>query len=92
VPADTPVTTPVVAFTVATAVLLLLQMPPATVELKVLVPATQIDWVPLNTPAFAGVVHPPATNIGFTSHVPAVLWLKITTPCCVPEATTPMPT
>ena len=51
VPADTPVTTPVVAFTVATAVLLLLQLPPDTVELKVLVPATQIDWVPLSVPA-----------------------------------------
>jgi hypothetical protein len=56
VPADTAVTTPVVAFTVATAVLLLLQLPPATVELNVLVPATQIDWVPLNTPAVGAAV------------------------------------
>jgi hypothetical protein len=56
VPADTAVTTPVVAFTVATAVLLLLQMPPATVELNVLVPATQIDCVPLNTPAVGAAV------------------------------------
>jgi hypothetical protein len=56
VPADTAVTTPVVAFTVATAVLLLLQLPPATVELRVLVPATQIDWVPLNTPAVGAAV------------------------------------
>jgi hypothetical protein len=56
VPADTAVTTPVVAFTVATAVLLLLQLPPASVELRVLVPATQIDWVPLNTPAVGAAV------------------------------------
>jgi len=32
VPAETAVTKPVVAFTVATAVLLLLQLPPITVE------------------------------------------------------------
>jgi hypothetical protein len=56
VPADTAVTTPVVAFTVATAVSLLLQLPPATVELNVLVPATQIDWVPLNTPVVGAAV------------------------------------
>jgi hypothetical protein len=56
VPADTAVTTPVVAFTVATAVSLLLQLPPATVELNVLVPATQIDWVPLNAPAVGAAV------------------------------------
>jgi hypothetical protein len=36
--------------------LLLLQLPPATVELKVLVPARQIDWVPLNTPAVGEAV------------------------------------
>jgi hypothetical protein len=42
VPEDTADTRPVFTFTDATAGLLLLQLPPATVELNVLVPATQI--------------------------------------------------
>jgi hypothetical protein len=55
-PAEEPITSPVDELTVATAGLLLLQLPPATVELNVLVPATQIDWVPLNTPAVGAAV------------------------------------
>ena len=55
-PADVPITSPVDELTVATAGLLLVQLPPATVELNVLVPATQIDCVPLSTPAVGEAV------------------------------------
>ena len=48
-PAVTPVTTPVLGFTVATAVLLLLHTPPAGVALKVVVPPTIVPIVPLIT-------------------------------------------
>jgi hypothetical protein len=43
VPAATPVTTPVEALTVAIDVAELLQAPPETVEVNVVVPPTQID-------------------------------------------------
>jgi hypothetical protein len=50
VPLPTPVTTPLVASTVAILVLLLLQDPPDTVEVRVEVSPTQIDWPPDNVP------------------------------------------
>ena len=56
VPAATPVTTPVEAFTVATPTALLDQLPPLTVEANVVVPATQMLCVPLRVPAEAGAV------------------------------------
>jgi len=56
VPADTPVTSPVEALMVATPVALLVQLPPETVDVKVVVPATQAVWVPLRVPAVGGVV------------------------------------
>ena len=56
VPADTPVTTPVEALIVATPVELLVQLPLETVDVKVVVPATQAVWVPLRVPAVGGVV------------------------------------
>ena len=56
VPADTPVTTPVEALIVATPVELLVQLPPETVDVKVVVPATQAVWAPLSVPAVGGVV------------------------------------
>jgi hypothetical protein len=56
VPVSTPVTTPVEAFTVATEVLLLDQLPPVTVEEKIVVEPTQIACVPLSVPAVAGAV------------------------------------
>ena len=53
-PAVTDVTTPVPAFTVATAVLLLLQAPPASpVELYCAVVEVHIGDVPLTVPALA---------------------------------------
>jgi len=55
VPADTPVTSPVEALIVATPVALLVQLPPETVDVKVVVPATQAVWVPLRVPAVGGV-------------------------------------
>ena len=56
VPAVTAVTRPVVAFTVATAVLLLLHTPPVTEEAYVSVDPTHKFWVPLKVPAFTGAV------------------------------------
>ena len=56
VPAATPVTTPVEAFTVATPAALLDQLPPLTVEANVVVPLTQMLCVPLSVPAEAGAV------------------------------------
>ena len=56
VPAATPVTTPVVAFTVAIPVAPLDHDPPDVVEVNVVVPATQIAWVPLNVPADGAAV------------------------------------
>ena len=52
VPADTAVTTPLEAFTVATAVLDDVQLPPASpFVLKLVVPGMQIDCIPLMVPA-----------------------------------------
>ena len=53
VPAAIPVTTPE-AFTVAIAVLLDVQAPPETVEVKVVVEPTQIPCVPESVPADGG--------------------------------------
>ena len=57
VPAATPVTTPVVLFTVATAALLELHAPPLVpFEVNVVLPLTQIACVPLNVPALGAAV------------------------------------
>ena len=55
-PAATPVTRPVEALMVATPVALLDQLPPETVEAKVVVPATQTAWLPLRVPAEGAAV------------------------------------
>jgi len=54
VPADTPVISPVEALIVATLFALLVQLPLETVDVKVVVPATQAVWVPLRVPAEGG--------------------------------------
>ena len=51
VPAATPVTSPVVALTVAIAGVLLDQAPPEMVDAKIDVPFTQMPCVPLSVPA-----------------------------------------
>ena len=51
VPAVKPVTRPVVALTVAMVGALLDQAPPEMVEVKVVVPVTQMLWFPLRVPA-----------------------------------------
>ena len=56
VPAVKPVTSPVVALTVATAGVLLDQAPPVTVEVNVDVPLTQMPWLPLRVPAVGAAV------------------------------------
>jgi hypothetical protein len=55
-PAETPVTSPVEALMVATPVALLVQLPPVIVDIKVVVPATQMVWVPLRVPADVAAV------------------------------------
>ena len=56
VPAAIPVTSPVVALTVAIAGVLLDQAPPVKVEVKVDVPLTQMPWLPLRVPAVGAAV------------------------------------
>jgi hypothetical protein len=56
VPAATPVTSPVEAFTVATPAVELDQLPPDTVEEKFVVVPAQIACVPLSVPAVPGAV------------------------------------
>ena len=56
VPAARAVTNPEVEFTVATAVLLLLQLPPVTVELYVSVEPTHKFWLPLKVPVLGRAV------------------------------------
>ena len=56
VPAATPVTSPVVALTVAMAGVLLDQAPPVMVEEKVVVALTQMFCVPLRVPAVGAAV------------------------------------
>jgi hypothetical protein len=55
-PAVKPVTRPVVGLTVATVRALLDQAPPEMVEVKVVVPVTQMLWFPLRVPAVGAVV------------------------------------
>ena len=56
VPPEIPLTSPVEAFTVATAGLLLLQLPPPTDELNDEELPAQMVWVPLRTPAMGAAV------------------------------------
>ena len=57
VPTETPVTSPVVAFTVATPVLFDDQLPPALpLVVNVVTPLMQIFWLPLKVPAFGAAV------------------------------------
>ena len=56
VPAATPVTRPVEVSMVATAGVLLVQLPPEMVDAKVDVPFTQISSVPLSVPAVGAAV------------------------------------
>jgi len=56
VPAATPVTRPVEVSMVATAGVLLVQLPPEMVDTKVDVPFTQISSVPLSVPAVGAAV------------------------------------
>ena len=63
------------AFTVATPTALLDQLPPVTVEAKVVVPATQIACVPLRVPALAGAV---TVSVPLAVLVPPVHPLRVT--------------
>ena len=55
-PAVKPVTRPVVGLTMAMVGALLDQAPPEMVEVKVVVPVTQMLWFPLRVPAVGAVV------------------------------------
>jgi uncharacterized membrane protein YagU involved in acid resistance len=74
VPAATPLISPVDALIVAIPVLPEVQLPPATVELKVLEPPTQILCVPLNVPADGAVVA--CVMIDELALVPQVLYAR----------------
>ena len=65
VPAVKPVTSPVVALTVAIAGVLLDQAPPVTVEVKVDVPLTQMPWLPLRVPAVMAVTVTVRVSVAF---------------------------
>ena len=65
VPAAIPVTSPVVALTVAIAGVLLDQAPPVTVEVKVDVPLTQMPWLPLRVPAVMAVTVTVRVSVAF---------------------------
>ena len=56
VPALTPVITLLAVFTVATAGLLEVHVPPLTVDANVVVSPTQIFWIPLRVPGVGGAV------------------------------------
>ena len=58
---------------VAIAVLLELQVPPDTVELKVVVPLTQMACVPLNVPAVGGAVTVTVITLEFTDEQPPLV-------------------
>lgn len=54
VPVATPNTTPVLELIVAMLVFELLQAPPPALELRVVFPLVQMDWLPLSVPADDG--------------------------------------
>jgi len=55
-PIDKAVTDPLTGFIVATAGLLLDQIPPGTLEVRIETPPTQRLWAPLNRPGSGGAV------------------------------------
>jgi hypothetical protein len=90
VPAETPVTTPVLLFTVATPAAFEDQVPPVfPLDEKEVVPATQMFCVPLTVPAFGAAVtvtvlvavafeHPP---------VPVTVYVMVAVPAATPVTT-----
>ena len=94
VPAETPLTTPVLLFTMATAVLAEDQTPPAFPLLeKLLVVLAQMLWIPLRVPALGGaetvrvrvevaLAHPP---------VPLSVYVMVTVPAVIPEMAPVLP-
>ena len=90
VPAPTPVITPELEFTVAKAVLLLVHDPPASpFEVKVVVPLTQIAWVPLKVPAFGAAVTV-TVLVAVTSEqppVPVTVYVMVAVPAPTPVIT-----
>ena len=88
-PAATPFTTPVEAFTVAIPVALLDQLPPDTVEVNVVVPPTQIPCVPLRVPADGGAVTvTDLVAVAFAQPpVPFLVYVMIAVPAVTPLTT-----
>jgi hypothetical protein len=86
VPAAIPATAPVVASIVATVIVEELQVPPLTVELKVVVPEIHISGVPLNTPAVGGAVTV-TVLVADTSEqppVPVIVYVIVAVPTAIP--------
>jgi hypothetical protein len=65
------------AFTVATPTALLDQLPPETVEAKVVVPATHTAKVPLRVPAVGGVVTVTAVAVETVEQVGALKTTRV---------------
>jgi hypothetical protein len=89
VPAATPVTTPVEAFTVATPAVELDQLPPDTVEEKVVVEPAQTFWLPLSMPAV-----PDAETVSILVEIalaqvpdPKIVYVITTVPVSTPNTT-----
>ena len=89
VPAATPVTTPVVGFTVATVVDELLQVPPLTVEANVVVEPIHTDWVPERLPAEATFVIVTCAVVVALEHPPdpATVYVIVVVPAETPVTT-----
>ncbi len=86
VPAVTPLITPVEELIVATAGVPELQVPPVTVEVKVVVPLTQIACVPLRVPAVGGAVTVTSLVAVTLAHppVPVTLYVIVAVPAVTP--------
>ena len=88
-PAVTPLITPVEGLIVATAGVPELQVPPATVDVKVVVPLTQIACVPLRVPAVGGAVTVTSLVAVTLAHppVPVTLYVIVAVPAVTPLIT-----
>ena len=88
VPADTPVTVPVVLFTVATSVLLLAQVAPAVAVLNVVVPPTHTFGLPViaagnGFTVIVCVCVVPSGDEYVTTEVPAAEEIPVNTPVVI---------
>ena len=86
VPTAIPLIAPVDAFIVATPVLFEPQLPPATVELKLVVPPTHIPCVPLKLPPVGvAVTVTVRVEVAFAQPpVPVTVYVMVAVPAAIP--------